>query len=856
MRWHVAMGLALLLMAAPLRVQGDAGRAAPECLTQTATSLPPSLAIDPDVCVIVDLGLLTPGDVYDLSIIIVDDAIDLLFFDENSVQPYELGQSYRSLMAQPASTESALGAYEFHWKVPPSITGKRWYMVLDNTAHDGDAGQGDQGGLRSTVSASVDRLDEAYWTPYHDVLSVDAGSYEVLLSGDDLRLDAGTTLVLSAWELSSVGDVYLQTRTMHDRYQSGSIGVQFIDGGALQAVTSPQSLTWQVPSTLEGEELLLVVDNTDSPLGGGDGTEVLRMTVRLELAPPLTPTVTDDQMSSVALGASIQLDASSTPNRLGQQGTFVWDFDDSVDTDNDGNPTNDNDASGVMVDASWDLPGEKTLTVVMTAPSGQQASAMYTVNVNDVVPPVPRIQTDGSPVADGWRVNVDNVIVLNCASSSDDHTVASCDWTVDGQPQVNTSTLTLSPDTVRTYEVRLTVKDASGNSANITTTIASVDPSVPYFEQGFLDVLPTKATEGDELTLEVAVNDSFDGPSPLRVHWDLQPNKDTDGNGDARDDPDRVGLNPLISFDDAGLREIVITVFDASNNSDTHAFSVDVSAAPSTTPPLAGGALVIGVITLLVVGGLVGFRTVQRSRGFNLLIQQGLSSEEARAHMAKVAQQNKVGLFATSEAHAGLDIGVKIVSAEERQAAQAQAEMEAIYGTAATADPNAGFAPPAYSQQPLSQASSQAAAEAAALLGGDEDPMTGGDAFDSLVEDIAGAAAVAVPATSTNLAAAEPSSGVALPVEGNLPESVPVRADVSLPATETPVAASVAIPEPSPTVSQTAAPTPPPPPAPVVVRHTCTSCSAVFEIDMPAGLSRALVACPACGADQTVALSV
>ena len=108
MRWHVAMGLALLLMAAPLSVQGDAGRAAPECLTQTVTSLPPSLAIDPDVCIIVDLGVLTPEDVYDLSIIIVDDAIDLLFFDENSIQPYELGQSYRSLMAQPASTESAL----------------------------------------------------------------------------------------------------------------------------------------------------------------------------------------------------------------------------------------------------------------------------------------------------------------------------------------------------------------------------------------------------------------------------------------------------------------------------------------------------------------------------------------------------------------------------------------------------------------------------------------------------------------------------------------------------------------------------------------------------------------------------
>ena len=77
------------------------------------------------------------------------------------------------------------------------------------------------------------------------------------------------------------------------------------------------------------------------------------------------------------------------------------------------------------------------------------------------------------------------------------------------------------------------------------------------------------------------------------------------------------------------------------------------------------------------------------------------------------------------------------------------AEMEAIYGTATSVDPNAGFAPPAYSQQPLSQASNQAAAEAAALLSGDEDIMAGGDSLESLVEDIAGAAAVAVPASPT-----------------------------------------------------------------------------------------------------------
>ena len=841
MRWHVAAGLALLLMATPLSAHADAGRAAPDCLTQSASSLPPSLAIDPDVCVVVDLGLLTPGDVYDLSIIVVDDAIDLLFFDENSVQPYELGQSYRSLMAQPASTESAIGAYEFHWKVPPSIAAKRWYMVLDNTAHDGDAGQGDQGGLRSTVSVSVDRLNEAYWTPYHDLLQVDAGAYEVLLSGDDLRLDAGTTVVLSAWDLSFVGDVYLQTRTMHDRYQSAGIGVQFIDGGALQAIASPQSLTWQVPSTLEGEELLLVVDNTDSPLGGGNGTEALRMTVRLELAPPLTPTVTDQQSGSVALGETIQLDASSTPNRLGQQGTFVWDFDATVDGNGDGNPTNDVDASGVTVDASWALPGEKTITVTMTAPSGQQASTTYAVTVNDVLPPLPRIQADGVPVAGGWRVNVNGAIVLNCASSSDDHAVASCAWTVDGQT-TNDSTLTLAPDTVRTYDVQLTVNDLSGNAATATATVASVDPSVPYFEEGYLDLFPTKATDGDALVFEVAVDDDYDAPTALRVHWDLQPSKDTDGNGDARDDPDRLGLKPTLSFEGPGLQQIVVTVFDASNNSASYAFSVDVGAVPATTPPLAGGALVVGVLTLIVVGGLVGFRTVQRNRGFNLLIQRGLNTEEARAHMAKVAQQNKVGLFATAEDHAGLEVGADVVSAEERKAAQAQAEMDAIYGAASTVDPNAGFAPAAYSQPALSQASSQAAAEAAALLSDDDDAMTGGDLLESIVEDIAGAAAVAVPAPSVpQEPVAEPSLSVALPPE--VEHSAAASADPA-----------VALPEAPSAVSQTTPTVPPTPPASTAVRHTCSSCSAVFEIDMPAGVSKAVVACPSCGVDQTVAL--
>ena len=850
MRWSMAWVLVFLLLAAPLTVQADVGRDAPSCLTQTSETLPSTLDIDPDVCVIVDLGTLQPGDVYDLSIIVVDDALDVLFFDENSIQPYELGQSYRSVMAQPASTESALGALEFHWKVPPSISAKRWYMVLDNTAHDGDAGLGDQGGVRSTVSATVDRLNQAYWTPYHDLLSVDAGGFDVLLSGDDLRLDAGTTVVLSAWDLTFVGDVYLQTRTMHDRYLAGGVGVQFIDGGALQSVETPQSLTWQVPSALEGEELLLVVDNTDAPLGGGNGTEMLRISVRLELAPPLTPVITDEQMATVSLGESISLNASSTPNRLGQQGTFSWDYDASVDSDNDGNPANDADATGVVVSPSWSVPGEKTVSVVMTAPSGQQASTTYAVTVQDVTPPVARIQSNGTSVAGGWRIDVNNAIQLSCTASTDDHQTDSCDWTIDGEVTTNVSSLTFTPDEIRVYEVSLTVKDASGNVGTLSAVINSVDPTIPRFDASLLPNFPTTATEGEAISFEVVVFDDYDDNATLRVHWDLQPGKDTDGNGVLKDDPDRVGLNPSITFASPGLQEIVVTVFDNSNNSANYAFSIDIAAAPtsSSSPSFA----IIALLVALVIGGvgLLGFRTIQRNRGLNLLIEKGLSREEAHAHMAGVAQQSKLGFFSKPEDYAGVDMG-EPVSQEERRAAQAQAEMEAIYGSSNQADVNAGFAPQA-AQVSMSPASNQAAAEAAAMF--NDDDTSFGQPMDDLVEEIAGASAVAVEvpaATSSPVSLPTTSTGgVALPGDpsssSEVPEEItPSAMPVSLP--ETTVIEQETPPEPA-----SPAQVPPALPTPQAVRHTCTSCGAVFEIDMPAGIRQALVACPACASDQTI----
>jgi hypothetical protein len=807
MRWLAAMLAVAVLTVAPMGALADGGRAAPNCVTMQAANLQPTMDLDPGTCVIVDLGVLNPGDVYAMDIVVVDDAIDLLFFDQNGIQPYELGQSYRSSMVQPASTESALGTYEFHWKVPPSISAKRWFMVLDNQLHDGDAGQGDQGGQRSTVSAMVAPVTQSYWTPFNDLVGVEANTYSVLLSGDDLRLDAGTIVVVSAWELEFSGDVYLQTRAMHDRYTAGSVGIQFISGGELQNVDSSRSLTWQVPASLEGEELLLVVDNTDSPLGGGDGSQDLRLTVRLELAPPLTPVVNDDQGGTVSIGQTIRLDASLTPNRMGQQGTFVWDFDATNDNNGDGNDTNDVDASGVTVSTSWNEPGPKTVHVLMTAPSGDTAMVAHQVMGND-------------------------------------------------------TSLQITWEDIGVHVVELTVTDPTGNTDTSTATVRSLDPSVPSVSPVDGTPFPTTATEGDTITFTVVVTDTFDESTALRVHWDLQPTKDTDGNGDPKDDPDRMGLNPKIQFNQAGQQDIVVTVFDASNNSASYAFSLTVAAAPVESTSSMAMVGLVAVLLLLLGVGLLGYRFYQRRLAVDLLLNRGLSGAEAKAHMSMVAQQTRFSLFAKAEAYAGLNQG-EVRPQAEQEALQKQAEFDSIYGTTETVDPSLAFAPPAYSSAPMSQASSQAAAEAAALLIEDgglamSNPQTSGfDALSMLMDDEEDEPMPAFNAVEPAVAlAVEPAP---VPVSGvNLPMIEPISSSLpTAPAAEGGASATVALP-PTPVQSAPTVPavTPPPAPAPALVRHACNGCQAVFELDLPAGLTEALVACPGCGVDQHVRLSL
>ncbi|MCH2648879.1 MAG: PKD domain-containing protein [Candidatus Poseidoniaceae archaeon] len=730
MRCTALAAFLVLLLLMPAVSSQTSGRDAPNCLERDIDQLLNSISVDSGVCVKVDLGTLQPGDVYDVSVSIINDEIDLLFFDQNQILTYDAGQSYRSQYNQIISTESALGGYDFHWKTPSSLNPKTWYMVLDNLAHDGDNGQGDQGGLTSQVGVTFSKIEESYWTPFHDVIAVDANDFTTLLSGDALKLDAGTTVVVTAWALEGEADIYLQTRAMHDLYVSGEVGQLFIQDLDLQSVIDSDSDSWTVPQELDGEELLVIVDNTDSPVGGGIGDSDIRISVRVELAPVINPIINAINNGSTTIGQTLSLDANDSPNKIGQISTLSWDFDDSIDVDQDGIFTNDNEAQGFEAEALWTTIGTKIVTLTTTSPNSQISITNYSIEVSDIVAPNPVISSSAELFTGGWKTSINQETAFSCSSSTDDDIIASCLWEWGSVFSDTNSSTSITWPNIGTYQVNLTVVDNSGNSATTTAIVVVDDSSIPSLNQQSIEQLPSSTIEGESLTLSIDAIDAYDQSYQLVYHWDLNPSSDSDANGDPTDDPDYIGSSVDVEFDQGGRKDIVVTVFDQSGNSDSHAFSINVdnAAEPTSAVGLVMVAMFVGVITISVA--MIGFRRWQAGIAVQLLQGRGLSEAEAKQHIAMVKQRTKIPIFADASVIAGLDSGQQIVTSEQKSQQRQDAEYQSIYGNSSNqSQASESFAPPTNMYAPSGFAPTQsqygmgtqsAAADAMAMFAEEE----------------------------------------------------------------------------------------------------------------------------------------
>ena len=655
---YVLIGLLMCSVMIP-SVQATEGRDAPQCLSVSESTLSSQVLVVNDACMRFDLGTLQPGDVFEFSITVIDDSLDVLVFDESGLQPYLLGQSYRSTYQQVPSTEFANGEYEFHWKVPASINAKSWTVIIDNLAHDGDQGEGDQGGVDGRISMSVTQLTDTPWTPHHDLVGIIPDGYLTLLEGTSLQLEEGTTIAVTAWSLEGLADVYLQTESMNANYLSGQSNVA-LTGASLLAVDGTSSFSWVVPSALANQPLKLVVDNTDDPDGQGDGSTTVRITIRVQLVPVIQAQFVAEN-TTVPMNTLVGFDAASTPNNLGQISQYTWDFDSTVDGNNDGDFINDVDAIGLNSEAQWTSPGERNVTLTVLGQNSFDRQ-QQTITVDDINNPVPRItgttasSSTATPVSGGWRIAYANTLVLTCNSSSDDDSISACSWSLDGAPYNQQTTVSFNWSTIGEHVVGLTVFDQSGNSASTQVDVRVVDGSIPMIDDDNFN--PQKSLEeGQIYTYSINANDVYDSASNLRYHWDINPSKDTDQNGNPTDDPDYIGSNVDLLFDTAGTKTVVVTVFDASNNTDTRTFTIVVeeSVESSTNFGLVAVVLFIFVVTLSI--SFIGYRRWQSSIAVGLLTGRGLSEPEAKAHMGMVRQSQKLPLFAKAIQLAGLDVG-------------------------------------------------------------------------------------------------------------------------------------------------------------------------------------------------------
>ena len=183
------------------------------------------------------------------------------------------------------------------------------------------------------------------------------------------------------------------------------------------------------------------------------------------------------------------------------------------------------------------------------------------------------------------------------------------------------NSIAISWPNIGTYEVNLTVTDNSGNTATTTATVVVDDASIPNFVQQSIQELPSSSVEDESITLSINAIDAYDQSYQLTYHWDLNPTSDSDSNGDPTDDPDYVGSSVDVEFKDDGRKDIVVTVFDQSGNSDSHAFSINVAAASEPSSMVVSLWLFVGLVTISVA--MIGFRSGRLVSQYNCLKAEG-----------------------------------------------------------------------------------------------------------------------------------------------------------------------------------------------------------------------------------------
>ena len=509
---------------------------------------PANWEVQDQACVRVDLGVLQQGETLSFEIS-TDSEVDILLFSSNAITVYQNEQSYRSdsVWESDSVFESFNGSGDWHWTVPSDRDATRWYMIIDNLAHPQDSGSGDQGGSVASVTLDVMTIDPEPFTLVDTIVRLESGESSVLYG--PFSMDEGTQVRIEASTMEGAPDVFLMNEGQVELYNSGGTAAARIQGTDMLLITSSRDIVWTVPSSLEGTDLYLVVDNKPGPSGGGAGTMPIASTVVLTLTPIMDPTISGVPSSgTVDVGAEITLDASDTPNLSDQisESGYSW------DTDGDGFDDN----SGVSFNISWSEPTNLTVRLSVMGVDGRSTSVYEEIRVEDISPPSADISVDGILE----RAFNENIVIG--ASFEDNWGLSMVEWMVDGALMLNfTSDFESAKTFAHTFQsgeesgihvITLRVTDLSGMVSEDTASIQLFDSSPPI--EGAYDESQSTII-GEAITLEIPFED--EESQNLYYSWDFDAQVDSDGDGDEDNDEDAVGPIASVSFDNPGVYRVI-----------------------------------------------------------------------------------------------------------------------------------------------------------------------------------------------------------------------------------------------------------------------------------------------------------
>jgi type II secretory pathway pseudopilin PulG len=602
-------------------VSASEGRAT-VCETIDMSTMPDPIIIPDQDCRQISLGILAQGTIVEFDVT-GDVNFDFLVFRNAALQAYANDQSYRSPVywAEETVFEDMVGSARWHWTVPADEDEKNWYVVLDNLNHSGDDDEGAQGGSSLQVNLDISFPTQSYWTVHDALVTLGINSHTKLIDENQLNLDEGTQVSISAIPLSGDPDLFILTENQRASYLDGNPPEFRVTGADLLQVTSEDSVVWTVDATHANQPLYLYADNELGPNGGGDGTVEASFTVIVTLLPILEATITSDAAEIVDVDEVVTFSANSTPNLSNQVDTnaYEWDLDDD----------------GIFEETgSWaqfrnDGNGTYDISLRVNGADGRTDESTISFNVEDQTTPTPIIN-GGNNLVRGF----DESFTIS-SSSQDNWGIAKEEWIADGLvAQVDDgtgNTFTYSFSTEGIHTVTLRVEDEGGLVSTQTINVTIQDRTSPL-----LDFItgPTEVMAGEEHSWRLNATDP-ESPS-LSWSWDFDRSVDIDMDGDTKNDAEATGDLVTWTFTEGGDYAITCTVTNEQGVSSTRELNVYVEDQPveksSTMTYIYGGGAILLVLAA-IIGGVFLFRSMRQRR-----THRELMAEEAARNAAEEAE--------------------------------------------------------------------------------------------------------------------------------------------------------------------------------------------------------------------------